>query len=155
LLALVRAEAIDLIHAHGFKAGLIARPLARLSRLPCLLTVHNDFALARSSRVPALLFAAERVLSRWTSGYVAVSSWTAAVLRRSLQVGDSRIAVIPNGIDPAKLSGAEPLALPGLEGTYLVGTAARFAPQKGLDILLEAAALLVPDCPGLRFIIAG
>ncbi|NLM47192.1 MAG: glycosyltransferase family 4 protein, partial [Firmicutes bacterium] len=155
LLALVRAEAIDLIHAHGFKAGLLARPLARLCRLPCLLTVHNDFALARSSLVPGLLFAAERVLSRWTSGYVAVSSWTAEMLRQALKVSDSRVAVIPNGIDPDKLSGAEPLAFPFAEGTYLVGTAARFARQKGLDILLEAAAMLVPDYPALRFVIAG
>ena len=155
LLALVRAEAIDLIHAHGFKAGLLARPLARLCCLPCLLTVHKDFALARSSRFPGLLFAVERVLSHWTGGYVAVSSWTAAMLRQSLKIEEARIVVIPNGIDPEELSGVEPLTFPFAGGTYLVGTAARFAPQKGLDILLEAAALLVPEYPQLRFVIAG
>ncbi len=149
----VRSEKFALIHAHGFKAGLIARPAARIGHVPCLVTVHGDFISANASRLRPLYYAAESLLSRWTTGYVAVSSWLATELVKEYGI-NAMVTVIPNGIllDGKK---GECKDIPFAQGQPVVGTVARLAPQKGVEFFIRAAALLTGGFPGLRFLVVG
>lgn len=153
LVQAIRGGSYDFVHAHGFKAGLVARPAAKAGCVPCLLTVHGDFDGARMSGLGPLYFQAERFLARWTTGYLTVSDWVAKELAASLGISRERLLVIPNGISFPPNSGFAGFSFPG--GQQVVGTVARLAPQKGVEYFVRAAAFLAEQHPGLRFVVAG
>lgn len=152
LCGLLRTVRPALIHIHGFKAALIGLPAARLARVPALVTVHNYPAHRAASALPAL----SRVPGALQAHYIAVSRSLADELG-ARGIPPDRISVIHNGIDPAFFARAAGERLPpgGEAGEVLVGTAARFAPQKGLPLFVQAAAILAPLFPRMRFAIAG
>lgn len=151
LYSYMAAKKASLVHAHGFKAGLVARPAARLARVPCLVTVHGDFVEAGKCKAGKVYYLAERMLSRLTARYIAVSNWLAESLVETCGISRDKITVIPNGIDLAALANNRP---PG-EREWLVGTVARLAPQKGVDFFLRASAILAAEFPDLRFLVVG
>ncbi len=148
-------ERFDMVHAHGFKAGLVGRMAAKLCRVPCLVTVHNDFAHANASNLRSLYLFAERRMSRWTDRYITVSAWLAEELQALYGIKPEQITVIPNGV--AVLSRNIPLAkeLPFPDEMPLVGTVARLAPQKGVEFFIRAAAKLQHQYPGIAFVVVG
>ncbi|MDW7649775.1 MAG: glycosyltransferase family 4 protein [Bacillota bacterium] len=152
LFTAMRSGRFSLVHAHGFKAGFVARPVSRLCGVPCLMTVHGGFAHAEASRWGRIYKTAERFLSRWGTGYIAVSGWLAEELSRAYHVPGEQITVIPNGIVFPPLTGKWRAAA---KGEFLVGTVARLAPQKGVEYFLRAAAILKERFGHIRFIVAG
>ncbi|MBS4023840.1 MAG: glycosyltransferase family 4 protein [Dethiobacter sp.] len=152
LAKLIKRDNFVLVHAHGFKAGLVARPAARIGRVPCLVTIHNDFAGAKASRLRPLYYTAERWLSRWTTGYVTVSEWLAGELAEELGISTS-IKVIPNGIALGARQCETELPFPPEQP--VVATVARLARQKGVEFFIRAAAQLALNYPELRFLVVG
>ncbi len=140
----------DLVHAHGLRAGWIAM-LAHLRRsFPFVLTAHN---LVRPSSRPMRL--ALGLIGRRASRVIAVSEATAAGLTAS-GVPRAKIQVIPNGIDLTPFARMPPVAearqaLAVAEDDFVVGCIARLSPEKGVDVLLRAAALT----PQMTYLIAG
>ena len=130
------------------KFGLLS---AALLRVPAVVaTVHlyiGDF-MSRSVRCQL------RAVSRGVHRYLAVSGHVRDRLA-ALGVPEAKLRVVRNGVDPARFE--RPAAheirseLAGIAGRPIVLTAARLAPQKGLESLLGAAAML----PDAIFIIAG
>lgn len=164
LARICRSERVDLVHAHGYKAALVALPAARLSRCPALVTVHNFLAYPDISVLPESFFGrAVKAMDFLASHYIAVSE----ALRKELVakgIECSKIARIYNGITPwngerddgrgggGKGGGIDPLI--GCRGLK-VGTAGRLVPQKGMDIFIRAAAGAASRFPDARFFIAG
>jgi glycosyltransferase involved in cell wall biosynthesis len=154
LVGKLRRQPFALVHAHGFKAGLVARPAARIARVPCLVTIHNDFAQADLSRIRTLYLAAEHSLSHWTAFYITVSDCLAGRLSSTCGIRREKIRVIPNGIELGAVD-RQHCELPFSQGTPLVGTVARLAPQKGVEYFIRAAAELRRENPALRFLVVG
>jgi len=102
--------------------------------------------------------ALDRLTSRLATGSVCVSE---GVRRFSVLEGGldpSRLAVIPNGVDPAPFDRAEaiPRASIGVpEGAVLALYVGRLDPQKGLSVLLEAAAIVAAARPDWHLALAG
>ena len=162
LARLIRDRRPGLVHAHGFKAGLIARLAARLAgRVPAIVTVHNHVLYRDISRY-----------TRWR--YVTVERWLSGMTARVVTVSDSlRDELVGQyGIDPALVTTVhngldlEPFladrdreaarARFGLPtGATVFGLAARFAPQKALDVLVEAAGPVLDRQPDAWLLIAG
>ena len=137
-LAQVQPQFADIVHAHGLRAAWVAA-LARRRRLfPLIFTAHN--AVERS--LPARLALA--LISRQCVKIVAVSQSVAGSLA-ACGVPPAKLQVIPNGVDlghwtPPADSRTEARALLSLpETAFVVASAARFSPEKGLDVLLQAA----------------
>lgn len=148
-LSLVQAQA-DLVHAHGLRAAWVAA-LAHCRRpFPLLFTAHN--AVGRS--LPTRL--AVSFISRRCTKIVAVSSAVAESLVAN-GADRAKMVVIPNGIAvdhfavdaQTRTDARRTFSLS--EKTFVVAAAARFSVEKGLDLLLKAAA----SRPGMRFLIAG
>lgn len=150
LYSYLAARKASLVHAHGFKAGLVARPAAMLAGVPCLVTIHGDFAGAGTRKTGKAYYLAERLLSCTTARYIAVSHWLAGSLSESCGIRREKITVIPNGIDITEFAG-RPLE----SRERLVGTVARLAPQKGVEYFIRAAAILVKEFPELAFWVVG
>jgi glycosyltransferase involved in cell wall biosynthesis len=138
----------DLIHAHSAKAGAIARLAGLLLRIPVVYTVHG---FAFKPEAPALqrlvAQAMESMLAPFTTRMICVSAAEHAMARR-LPLSAARIATIPNGI-PETAHRADPAA-----AVEHIVMAARFAPPKRPDLLIDAARRLQPT-QAVEIIIAG
>ncbi|WP_369257006.1 glycosyltransferase family 4 protein [Geodermatophilus amargosae] len=151
VLALRRAAAgADLVHAHGLRAGLVAAAAVRSgARRPLVVTLHNALP-DRSGPLRRVLASAERATVRAADVVLAASGDLAANARR-LGARDVRVApVSAPSLPPARRSREEVRAGLGLaDGRPLVLAVGRLHPQKGYDVLLDAAATWAarPDPP--------
>jgi glycosyltransferase involved in cell wall biosynthesis len=164
LARIIREGRFDAVHAHGFKAGLVARLAARRAgRVPTIVTVHNH-----------VLYRDISAFTRWR--YVTVERWLASGGRtaRLITVSDAlRQELIGEyGIDPALVTTVHngldlaPFLTPrdresarrryGLPPDALVlGLAARFAPQKAMDVLVATAPTVLGAHPEAYYLLAG
>jgi glycosyltransferase involved in cell wall biosynthesis len=138
--------------------------LARAWRVPLILEIRDlwpDY-LADSGALRGLplrgLFALERYLLRRAAHVVVV---TESFRRRVIDKGvaPERITVIPNGVDPSlyfAVDEAPPMpALVRRDGEFLVGYLGNIGAGQGLLSVLDAAAILAHEAPGVRVVIAG
>ncbi|GAA3621066.1 glycosyltransferase family 4 protein [Kineosporia mesophila] len=149
------------VHAHGHQAGLLtvlaAAKLGR-RRPPVIVTWHNAvLGSGPKRRVQAL---AEQVQARQADLVTGASS---DLVERARELGARNPELtIVSAQAPGPLtegsSAASPVGLDdGLEPRRgpLVLTVSRIAPQKRLDVLVDAAALLSADVLGVRWVVAG
>jgi phosphatidylinositol alpha-mannosyltransferase len=87
------------------------------------------------------------------AGRIAVSPAARKVLVEHLG-GDA--VVIPNGVAISHYATAEPFDGFPRPGAPTIGFIGRYAePRKGMDVLVDALDLLIPQWPGLRLLVAG
>ncbi|MDF1505044.1 glycosyltransferase, partial [Roseisolibacter sp. H3M3-2] len=138
-----RAEAAawgaDVVHAHWwFPGGLSLAPATASARRPLVLTMHgSDVRLAAGVKPARALF---RHVAARAADLTAVSSW---LCRRASEMAPGlRCEVAPMPVAAARFA-APPAAAPR-EGVLFVG---RLTAQKGIDLLLRAAATHLPGVP--------
>jgi glycosyltransferase involved in cell wall biosynthesis len=138
---------VDLVHAHGLRAGLVAAAARRLGgpRRPLVLTLHNALPEG-GGPLRAVLRAAERATIRDADVVLAASGDLAANARR-LGAPDVRVAPVSAPPLPApQRTRAEVRADLGVaDGRPLVVAVGRLHPQKGYDVLLDAVARWAGD----------
>lgn len=152
LLGMLRRHRPSLFHAHLSWPVAAKWPLAAAvaAGVPSVATVQliPHFELDRST------FWQLRLLARGVGRYVAVSRAVATELVDRFRWPAEKISVVYNAVELDRF-GASPS--PALRAELGAGegplflTLARLEPQKGLDVLLRAAA----ETPGARFAVAG
>jgi glycosyltransferase involved in cell wall biosynthesis len=133
----------QLSHPLACRSGLIA---AAFARVPVIATLHLYMPVGSYRSILT-----QRLVSLAVDRYIAVSQEVARRLRFLCLAPSRKIRVVRNGIRIGQLegrSGGGPYAS-GSRPTVL--TIARLHPQKGLEYLLRAAALV----PEARFLVAG
>lgn len=136
-LRLIRGFSPDLIHAHSFKAGVIARIVALLARTPCLFTAHGWAFTPGAPSVQRLLgLAMESVLCRLCRGVVTICRHDYELAARWKVGAESRRHLVRNAADPVPAT-----SLPGREPVTLV-TIGRLTPVKNQKLILHAMTLL-------------
>lgn len=164
----LRAAGADLVHAHSPTAAAIVRLAARRLSLPALVTVHapvfryhGDLRTLRASTGRQVYIALDRWLNFTHPAplvYVSQAVRDECVARRISPAGKSM--VIPNGIDLARFACAEEKASLrrelGVEtpDPLLIYTG-RLSREKGVDVLLEAAAMLKDQGAALSLWLVG
>ena len=159
VLALRRlAAGADAVHAHGVRAGALAVLAARtLQHRPAVVvTAHNAAVGGRGVRaVHALL---TTVVARGADAVLGVSGDLVDELHaRGARDAGRALVPAPPLPAPSADSTAVRAALGVPDGTALLLTVARLAPQKGLDVLaaaVRAVAARRPDLP-LLAVVAG
>ena len=147
-------DGVDLVHAHGLKAGWVASTVR--PRPPLVVSVHNLVLDDVAGWTAPLLRLLEERLPGRADATIAVSGEVAR--RFAGRPGADRIRVIPPAGPPPvpARSAAQVRAELGVApGEDLVVTAARLHAQKGLDVLLDAAAAVREHRPGLRWFVFG
>jgi glycosyltransferase involved in cell wall biosynthesis len=133
---------VDLVHAHGLRAGLVAAAARRLgrSRPALVLTLHNALPEGGGLR-RRVLQAAERATVRSADVVLTASGDLADNARRqgARDVRPGPVSAPP--LQPARRDRADVRAELGLDDERpLIVAVGRLHPQKGYDVLLDAAA---------------
>jgi glycosyltransferase involved in cell wall biosynthesis len=150
LRAWLRANPVDLIHAHESAPALVARLARPGLGLPLAVTYHG----AEPGRVAAF-----GRIARGADLVITPSHRSAADLAAAGGVPRAKLRVIGLGVAPPPP--ADPAAVAALraallgDGGQLVVTLARITRQKGIDILLETAARVTAADPSVRFALVG
>jgi len=138
LARIVRREGYDLIHSHTARSALIAAMVSKITGVPLVHHVHSptsrDTTIRWRSRINALV---ERASLRRASALVAVSESLARHVRRAGSAGQ-KVCVVPNGVPRRRPAAARDAA----KTEWTLGTVALFRPRKGIEVLLEALAML-------------
>lgn len=131
----LRAERPDVVHAHLYWSMRLAAPLAKLARVPRVVeTLHlEERPRPGLRRLLTWLDAGLRRLC--VDRLIAVSASVAASVRNQPGLRTADLRTIPNAVAPE--TGA-----PSGRRPHHLAFLGRLEPQKGVDVLLEALALL-------------
>ena len=145
------AGGADVVHAHGLRAAALAVLGTARGGPPVVATLHN--AAPSGTLLGAVYSGLERVVARGSALVLGVS---ADLVERMRRLGARRTGLAVVAAPPPREARRDrhavraDLELP--EGTALAVVVARLAPQKGLDLLLDALGLLRDLDPGLQFV---
>ncbi len=150
---LVAQTGADIVHAHGYKADVYACFALRRTTTPFVSTCHNWL---KDGPLVSLYGMVDRFMLRSYAGVIAVSDEVKTKLLKA-GVRAQKIHLIRNGIDMRPFINAKPsLRIEGDgESALVVGWIGRLSNEKGADIFLRAAAGVLAEYPGARFVVVG
>ncbi len=158
----LRRESYAIVHTHTSKGGFVGRLAAWLAGVPIVVHTMHGFAIHEQSPAWGRISysALERLAARWCHRIVSVSEFHRGWALELGICSAAQIQAIPNGISPAAPGGyIEPAGLRRQsgagEGDVLILSPARLAAGKGIEYLIEAAAILPRGGPRYRVAIAG
>ena len=140
-----RAAGIALVHTCDFYSNVFALPAAAVARIPVRIGSRRDVSIPE--RTPG-----QHQLQRFAyrcAHRVVTNAGASATRLIQEGVPAPRIEQISNGIDLSRHA-----AVPMMDGRS-VTTVAHLRPGKGIDVLLNAAAVLLARLPDVTFRIAG
>jgi len=137
---IVREENYQLIHAHTPRSLLIGAMAARSARVPLIYHVHSP--IGRDS-CRGLTNKLNTLMETWTLSRVdcmiCVSNSLMGYME-SLGHPPVKLTVVSNGV--AAIEDLPRRDAPAANATWTLGTMALYRPRKGVEVLLEALALL-------------
>lgn len=147
----------DLVHAHTYKAGVLAAFAGRVAGVPVLFTPHGHVF---SGAIPGVPRGGGLDVLRWiTKAAQACAARVTALsetdLRQQLDLGlapAAKYAVVRNGIDAARFARGGGRLFPG---EPVIGCVGRFAEEKGQAVLVEAMGHVLRALPGARLVLVG
>ncbi len=143
----------EVVHAHGLRAGLVALLAGTGRRGPLVVTWHNR-VLATGLRARALTPLERRVARGADVGLGASEDLVARIRRfggRDVRLSEVAAPLLPPPARPASVVRAEL----GAADRPLVLAVGRLHPQKGFDVLIQAAARWRDRTPTPYVVIAG
>jgi len=144
----------DLLLCHGYKANVLGRIAARRCRIPCV-AVSRGWT-GENRKVVAFAWLDRRHL-RFMDRVVCVSDGQSEKVRRWCGVTEDRLRVIRNSARLSAFENRDPRARWNLLRLFstpherIVLAAGRFSPEKGFQVLVEAAARV----PHAKFVLFG
>ncbi len=146
----LKRNRVDVIHAHESAPALVANLARRGLGIPLAVTYHGS----EPSRIASF-----GAIAKTADLVITPSHRSAEDLEKIGTVPRAKLKVLGLGVAPPPDDAPEEIAALRREllgdGAFVALTLARLEPQKGIDILIDAAARIVKDHPGVRFAIAG
>jgi glycosyltransferase involved in cell wall biosynthesis len=160
---LVGKHSFDLIHAHDWLVAAAAIALQKLTDLPLVATIHAT-EFGRHSGIynndSAEIQRQERLLVAAAAETIVCSNYMQKEVAEVL--GQDRTHIIYNGINPEKKQRPQDFDFWQLRRTYaadhekIIYYVGRMTPEKGIFILLEAAAMVVWEmCGHVKLVFVG
>lgn len=150
---LAEATGADLVHAHGYKADVYTYFALRGTKVPFVSTCHNWL---KEGLLVSCYGMVDRLVLRNYAAVIAVSDEVKAQLLKA-GVRKDKVHLIRNGIDLRPFEQATPSLRvdSGSAKGLTVGWIGRLSREKGADIFLRAAAIVLAERPDARFVVVG
>jgi len=153
----------DVVHGHDWLVASAGDHLAKRFRCPLVVTIHaTEYGRHQGwvdKHPQSYIHGVERWMANRAERVVTCSAYMREHVADIYGLEESRIAVIPNGIDPSELTPVDDLealrarfARPDERLVLLVG---RLVYEKGFQLALEALPGLIERVGNVRFIVAG
>jgi glycosyltransferase involved in cell wall biosynthesis len=154
LVSLLRRERVDVLHAHKFGSNIWGALLGRLARVPVVIAHEHSWSFEGR---PLRRLIDRHLIARLSDAFIAVSREDRRRMIEVEGIGPQDVRFIPNGIPDPPAPGARDVRgeLGIGAGNPVIGTVGFLVPLKALDVLVRAAALLAPQFPRLRVLVAG
>jgi glycosyltransferase involved in cell wall biosynthesis len=152
--ALLRAERIDIVHAHMFGSNFWGTVLGRLAGVPVVVAQEQTWSYEGE---PVRRFLDGHVIGRLADVFVAVSERDRDRMTSLEGVPPGKIVVLPNPyVQRPRDESVDVRRELGIPATApLVATVAVLRPQKALEVLLQAFAELLAMIPEAMLAIGG
>ncbi len=154
LVRYLRLEQVDVIHAHKFGSNVWAAVLGRLCRVPVIIAHEHTWSFEGQ--------ALRRWLDRWVVGHlsdvvIAVSEADRERMIEIVRMPGERVLLVENGIQAVPQGDGESVRRgAGIgAGTPVLVSVSVLRPQKALDVMIRALAILRRVRPEVRLLIAG
>ena len=162
-MALAEEQPFDLIHGHDWLVASGSRALAARLGLPYVTTIHATEHGRHQGWVhehpQSQIHAAELSMAQHADGVIVCSYYMRGHVADIFDLDERRIAVVPNGIDPAEMRPGGDLqalrrefALPEEKLVLFVG---RLVYEKGFQLALEALPGVIERVGHVRYLVAG
>lgn len=153
-------ERPDVVHAHTYKAGVLASMAGRIAGVPAVVFTPHGHIFSRGANIPGVPGGLRLELLRWITraGQACADRITAlSDLDLGQQVGlrlspASKYVVVRNGIDAQRF--ARPRARL-FEGSPVIGAVGRYSEEKGHRFLIEAMTDVRRSLPQARLVLVG
>jgi glycosyltransferase involved in cell wall biosynthesis len=149
---LISRERIDIVHTHMFRANVPGVILARLARVPVVVS-HEHGSDLYGQGVRRVLNA--NIVGRLSDTVLAVSRWDRDRLIEQDGMPADRVQVLPNGILPLPAATGDIRDQLASREVPLVGALGRLDSVKGYDDLIRAVGILRDQGTPVRCVIAG
>ena len=153
-------ERPDVVHAHTYKAGVVASVAGRLAGVPATIFTPHGHIFARGANIPGvpggLKLGVLRGITRVAQGCAdRITALSDSDLGQQVELRlspASKYVVVRNGIDADRFAGPRTRSF---EGAPVIGAVGRFSEEKGHRYLLEAMARLRETLPEARLVLVG
>ncbi|MGV3526115.1 MAG: glycosyltransferase family 4 protein [Candidatus Sericytochromatia bacterium] len=160
---LMRTTQIDVIHAHDWLVAHAGIQLKKIYNKPLVATIHATEAGRWSgihNKTQAYVNGMEWLLNYESWRTIVCSDYMRDEVMRNYNLPAGKIDIIPNGIKREKFEFDFPDALDfrrrlAADHEPLIVSVGRMVPEKGFQVLVEAAAEVLREIPNARFVIAG
>jgi glycogen(starch) synthase len=153
VVALAGKEQFDVIHAHDWLTYPAGIALARVTGRPLVVHVHSTEFDRSGEHVNQRVYDVERRGMMSAMRVLAVSELTRGLCTRRYGVPESKVDVVYNGIDDARL---QPGPKDGIAAKdKIVLFLGRITMQKGPEYFIAAAKRVLEKEPSAKFIMAG
>lgn len=159
------AGPFDLIHVHDWLPSFAALALHQVHGLPLIATIHaterGRYRGALYGHTSRAIDAAEHQMVQHAQRIITCSLAMQQEVRDFCGAPTERIRVIPNGIDGGHLQALRSEDLSEFRQRYarpkerIVFNVGRLVYEKGADLLVEAAPLVLSKAPEAKFVIGG
>jgi glycogen(starch) synthase len=153
----------DVVHGHDWLVAVAGDHLARRFRCPLAVTIHaTEYGRHQGwvdKHPQSHIHGVERWMANRAERVITCSAYMREHVADIYGLEEQRIAVIPNGIDPAELVPVDDLET--LRSRFaerherLVLLVGRLVYEKGFQLALEAMPTLIERLGDVRFIVAG
>ncbi len=151
----------DVLHAHYWLSGWVARRLRSDWDVPIAVTYHTLGVLKNATLAPGdlpeppLRLVAERRIASDADRIAVLTCGEARIVHRTFGVSGSRIGVVPAGVDLDAFGPRGPRpAVPTGDGPLLLFVG-RLQPLKGPDVAVRTLARVRDAVPGARLAVVG
>jgi glycogen synthase len=153
----------DLVHGHDWLVAVAGDHLARRFRCPLVVTIHaTEYGRHQGwvdEHPQSYIHGVERWMANRADQVITCSHYMRGHVADIFGLEESRVTVIPDGIDPLDLQPAEDLdrlrARFAAAEERLVLLIGRLVYEKGFQLALDALPRLMARVGGVRFVVAG
>jgi glycosyltransferase involved in cell wall biosynthesis len=153
-------ERPDLVHAHTYKAGVLASLAGRIAGVPAVVFTPHGHIFSRGARIPGVPDGLKLEVLRWVTRAAQgcadrITALSDPDLEQQVALRlspASKYVVVRNGIDVERFAGPRTRQF---EGTPVIGAVGRFSEEKGHRYLIEAMAAVRRALPRSRLVLVG